>query len=112
MRQVLWQTGWTARECERVSAGVSAGVADLSGLSYPVAMGVMKGITIKLPEATVRQLRQQARQCGRSVAALVRELVEAPPHRESVYAISSDLAGSLAGGRLPATNARAKFRRS
>ncbi|MBI3207364.1 MAG: hypothetical protein HYZ37_00505 [Candidatus Solibacter usitatus] len=61
----------------------------------------------------MRQLRQQARQCGRSVAALVRERVEAPPHGGgSVYAITSDLAGSLAGGRLPATNARAKFRRS
>ena len=72
-------------------------------------MAAMKAITIKLPEATVRQLRQQARQCGRSVA----ELVEAPPHSGgSVYAITSDLAGSLAGGRLPATNARAKFRRS
>ena len=76
-------------------------------------MGVMKGITIKLPEATVRQLRQQARQSGRSIAALVRERVEAPPHIDgSVYAITADLAGSLAGGRLPATNARAKFRRS
>ena len=76
-------------------------------------MVVMKGITIKLPEATVRQLSQQARQGGRSVAALVRELVEAPPLGDgSVYAITSDLAGSLAVGRLPATNARANFRRS
>ncbi|MBI3683692.1 MAG: hypothetical protein HY235_25235 [Acidobacteria bacterium] len=61
----------------------------------------------------MRQLRQQARQSGRSVAALVRELVEAPPHSGgSVYAITSDLAGSLAGGRQPATNARGRFRRS
>ena len=109
MQKVHRQTGCTELGCERGFVGV----ADLSGLSYPVAMGVMKGITIKLPEATVRQLRQQARQCGRSVAALVRELVEAPPQSGgSVYAITSDLAGSLAGGRLPATNARAKFRRS
>jgi len=92
---------------------VSVDVADLSGLSYPVAMSAMKGITIKLPQATVRQLRQQARQSGRSVAALVRELVEAPAHSgRSVYAMTSDLAGSLAGGRRPATNARRKFRRS
>jgi hypothetical protein len=28
-----------------------------------------------------------------------------------VYAVSADLAGSLAGRRLPATNARARFRR-
>jgi hypothetical protein len=92
---------------------VSVGVADLSGLSYPVVMGAMKGITIKLPEATVLQLRRQARQSGRSVAALVRELVDAPPHGGgSVYAITADLAGILAGGRQPATNARRRFRRS
>ena len=88
------------------------GIADLSKVSYLVAMGAMKGITIKLPEATVRQLRQQARQSGRSVAALVRQLVEAPPgNGGSVYAITADLAGSLAGGRQPATNARRRFRR-
>ena len=91
---------------------VSVGVADLSGLSYPVAMGAMKGITIKLPEATVQQLKRQARQSGRSVAALVRELIDAPPHGGgSVYDITSDLAGSLAGGQQPATNARRRFRR-
>ncbi|MBK9166507.1 MAG: ribbon-helix-helix protein, CopG family [Bryobacterales bacterium] len=73
----------------------------------------MKGITIKLPEATVQRLRQQARQSGRSVAALVRELVEAPPDRgESVYAVTADLAGSVAGGKRPASNARGRFRRS
>lgn len=77
-------------------------------------MGSMKGITIKLPEATLRRLKQQARQTGRSVAALVRERVEAPLDRgdRSVYAITSDLAGGLAGGRRPATNARRRFRRS
>ena len=76
-------------------------------------MGAMKGITIKLPEATVRQLRQQARQSGRSVAALVRQLVEAPPSSGgSVYALTADLAGSVAGGRRSATNARSRFRRS
>lgn len=76
-------------------------------------MGGMKGITIKLPETTVRKLRQQARQSGRSVAALVRELVDAPAQSGGLaYAITSDLAGSLTGGRLSATNARAKFRRS
>jgi ABC-type lipoprotein export system ATPase subunit len=30
----------------------------------------MKGITIKLPEAVARQLREQARQSGRSVVAV------------------------------------------
>ena len=76
-------------------------------------MNAMKGITIKLPEASLRQLKQQARLTGRSVAALVRELVEEPAGRgKSVYAMTSDLAGSLDGSRRPATNARRKFRRS
>lgn len=73
----------------------------------------MKGITIKLPEAVARQLRDEARQSGRSVAALIRERIDAPRHGSgSVYAASADLAGSLAGGRLPATNARSRFRRA
>ncbi len=76
-------------------------------------MGAMKGITIKLPEAVARQLRQQARHSGRSVAALVRELIETSPRTSgSVYAVSADLAGGLAGTRQPATNARGRFRRS
>src|SRR5687768_2408588 len=88
------------------------GIAQLSGVSYPLAMSRMKGITIKLPEALARQLREQARQSGRSVAAIVRERIEAPPTGvSSVYAITTDLAGSLAGSRLAATNARRKFRR-
>lgn len=74
-------------------------------------MGGMKGITIKLPEAVARRLREQARQSGRSVAALIRERIEASRDDGSVYAISADLAGSLAGSRLPATNARSRFRR-
>jgi hypothetical protein len=83
----------------------------MSDLSYPVGMG-MKGITIKLPEALAQQLRDQARQSRRSVAALTRERIEAPGRDgDSVYAVSADLAGSLAGRRLPATNARARFRR-
>jgi hypothetical protein len=74
----------------------------------------MKGITIKLPDTTLRQLRQEALETGRSVAALVRERVEALPGKasESVYALTSDLAGSLAGGRQPAANTRRRFRRS
>lgn len=75
-------------------------------------MGGMKGITIKLPEAVARQLREQARQSGRSVAALIRERIEAPRHGDgSVYAMSADLAGTLAGSRVPGTNARSRFRR-
>jgi len=74
----------------------------------------MKGITIKLPETTLRQLKQEARETGRTVAALVRERVEHPadPAPGSVFAITSDLAGSLAGGDRPASNDRRRFRRT
>ena len=72
----------------------------------------MKGITIKLPESTAQRLREEARLSGRSIAGLIRERLEAAAgDRESVYAISADLAGSLSGGRLPATNSRKRFRR-
>jgi predicted DNA-binding protein len=72
----------------------------------------MKGITIKLPETLARRLKEQARQSGRSIAALIRERVEALPDDDgSVYAMSADLAGSLAGSRQAATNARSRFRR-
>ena len=75
-------------------------------------MARRKRITIQLPKAVARQLRDQARQSGRSIAALVRERIEAPANdRGSVYAITADLAGSLAGSRLSATNTRARFRR-
>jgi len=74
----------------------------------------MKGITVKLPDTTLRQLRQEARATGRSVAALIRERLEASPRRRarrSVYEITSDLAGSLAGERTSATNDRRRFAR-
>ena len=79
-------------------------------MGYPFHMGGMKGFTIKLPDAVAQRLRQQARQSGRSIAALIRERIEVSPG-ESVYAVSGDLAGSLAGRRLPATNARKRFKR-
>jgi hypothetical protein len=41
-------------------------------------MAGMKEITIKLPETTLSRLKRQAKATGRSVAALVRESVEAP----------------------------------
>jgi hypothetical protein len=80
----------------------------------PCLEEIMKGITIKLAETTLRRLKQQARESGRSVGALVRERVEAPLDRRgrSVHAVASDLAGSLAGSRRAATNARRRFRRS
>lgn len=74
----------------------------------------MKGITIKLPETTLRELKHQARETGRSVAALVRERLEAAAGQSglSVFSLTSDLAGSLAGSRRSAPNTRPKFRRS
>ena len=76
-------------------------------------MAAMRGITIKLSDSTLRQLRHEARATGRSVAALVRERVEtqSQPSNESIFALTSDLAGSLAGSRRPAANIRRKFRR-
>jgi plasmid stability protein len=73
----------------------------------------MKGITVKLPETTLRRLRQEARTTGRSVADLIRERLEAaaPSGGRSVYEIAADLAGSVAGGRKPATNDRRRFAR-
>ncbi|HEY2383013.1 MAG TPA: CopG family transcriptional regulator [Terriglobia bacterium] len=73
----------------------------------------MKGITIKLPDETLRRLRRQAEASGRSIAALVRERVENPSGVgvQSVYAATSDLAGVSNGVKKPATNSRRKFRR-
>lgn len=73
----------------------------------------MQGITIKLPETTLRRLKQEARATGRSVAALVRERVEAgsDPSDQSVYTLTSDLAGAVDGPRKAATNARRRFAR-
>jgi predicted DNA-binding protein len=74
----------------------------------------MKGITIKLPEETLRRLRAEARASGRSIAALVRERLDVPSTdaETSVHALTADLAGCLEGKRRSATNARRKFRRS
>jgi predicted DNA-binding protein len=74
----------------------------------------MKGITIKLPEATLQRLKQEARATGRSVAAIVREHLDTPLDQAdaSLYARTSDLAGSLEGTRKSATNKRRKFRRA
>jgi predicted DNA-binding protein len=72
----------------------------------------MKGITIKLAETTLRRLRQEARSTGRSVAALVRERVEQRQGGRSVFEMTADLAGSVAGRREAATNKRRKFVRS
>lgn len=73
----------------------------------------MKGITVKLPDATLRRLRQEARTTGRSVAALIRERLEAVRGgSRSIYEITAHLAGSVAGSRKPATNDRRRFARS
>ena len=77
-------------------------------------MVIVKGITVKLPDTTLRRLRQEARTTGRSVAALIRERLEDVPRRgsRSIYEITLDLAGSVAGSRRPATNDRRRFARS
>lgn len=78
-------------------------------------MAGMRGITIKLPDADWERLRQQARASGRSVAALIRERVSADTGsvtNQSVHAVTTDLAGVLAGRRRAATNKRPRFRRS
>ncbi|MFT3819411.1 MAG: hypothetical protein QM750_17530 [Rubrivivax sp.] len=74
----------------------------------------MRGITIKLPEATLQALAAEARASGRSIAAVVRSRLEAPQGIAdgSVHALAGDLAGSLAGSRRPASNDRRKFRRA
>jgi hypothetical protein len=75
-------------------------------------MSGMRGITIKLPEAQLRRLREQAKGSNRSVAAIVRDLIEGSADAgATVYALSSDLAGSLSGGTQSATNDRRKFGR-
>ena len=74
----------------------------------------MKGITVKLPDATLERLRREARATGRSVAAMIRDCVEREPDGQvrSVHDLAADLAGSVRGSRRSATNARRKFRRS
>jgi hypothetical protein len=74
----------------------------------------MKVIAVKLPEETIALLMVVARATGRTVAALLRERLEAgaEPRTGSVYAITSDLAGCLGGRRRAAGNERRKFRRS
>ncbi len=66
----------------------------------------MKGITIKLSETTLQRLKREAQESGRSIAALVRDRIEAPRdrHDQSVFGLTSDLAGSLSGRRKAATN--------
>jgi predicted transcriptional regulator len=73
----------------------------------------MRGITIKLPDETLRELAHEARATGRSIAAVVREKLGARASQtaRTVHDQAGDLAGSLAGGRRSARNDRPKFRR-
>lgn len=75
-------------------------------------MDSMKSLTVKLPEQTLQQLKDEAEATGRTVAALVRERIEAPPEDQSLHALAADLAGSLSGPPKAATNKRRKFGRS
>jgi hypothetical protein len=81
-------------------------------MKYTSDMRGMRGITIKLPEATLRRLREEARATGRTLAAVVRDRLESSSaHTESFYSLTADLAGSLEGRPLSATNSRRKFRK-
>jgi hypothetical protein len=63
-----------------------------------VGLGRKRGITIK---GAARQLREEARQSG--VAPFTRESIAAPPpSAKPVYAMSTGLAGSLAGDQRAA----------
>jgi hypothetical protein len=90
------------------------GITIMSEMSYDSRMAPLKNVSIKLAETTLRRLRQEARTTGRTVAALIRERIEDPvaPGGRSVYDLTSDLAGSLAGSQLAATNQRRRFRRA
>lgn len=79
-----------------------------------VTVAVMTGITIKLPDEVLRQLQQEARATGRSVAALIRDRITMTPVRsdDSFFGLASDLAGSVAGARQAAANVRRKFRKT
>ncbi|MEW6166197.1 MAG: ribbon-helix-helix protein, CopG family [Pseudomonadota bacterium] len=73
----------------------------------------MKGITIKLPDETMRRLSAEARASGRSIAAVVRDkLAASEGGGDTVDDRASDLAGILAGSRRAATNERRRFRRT
>jgi hypothetical protein len=73
----------------------------------------MRGITIKLPDATLKRLADEARASGRSIAAVVREKLDARKAEGglTVYEQAGDLAGVLHGSHRSATNDRPKFRR-
>src|SRR2546429_9705051 len=64
------------------------GIAILSELRW---WAIMKGITVKLPDTTLLRLRQKARATGRSVAALIRERLEAVPRRAVGLSMRSPL---------------------
>jgi predicted transcriptional regulator len=74
----------------------------------------MKAITIKLSDEMLRQLQEEAKSTGRSVSAVIRERVQTSSdgNAESIYALTSDLAGTLAGVPKAATNNRRRFRKT
>jgi hypothetical protein len=76
--------------------------------SYP---SDMKGITIKLPDELLAELRREARARGCSVAALIRDKLAQPVQGTSAHALIGDLIGCLKGGSsVSVTNDRPKFR--
>jgi predicted transcriptional regulator len=72
----------------------------------------MRNVTVKLPDDTLERLKNEAQTTGRTVGAIIRDLLESSSDKDSVHVLTSDLAGSLAGPRKSVTNARRRFRRS
>lgn len=72
----------------------------------------MKSISIKLPEALLDRLRKEAEEKGESLSSLIRlRLHDSPEDGETVHDLAGDLAGSVEGSRLAATNDRPRFSR-
>ena len=70
----------------------------------------MVTLTVKVPEETLRRLKEEARASGRTVASLVRERIESGGAEDSFHALTADLAGAAGkGSGRSATNARTKF---
>jgi len=66
----------------------------------------MRTITVKLPDDTLERLKHEAQATGRTVGAVIRDRLESSSSKDSVHALTSDLAGSLAGPQKSVTNAR------
>ncbi|MBL8952606.1 MAG: hypothetical protein JNK82_17635, partial [Myxococcaceae bacterium] len=64
----------------------------------------MKGISIKLPEETIRRLRNEAYETGLTLGELIRMKLSEPsqPYGATVWDLSHDLLGTVDGGKRSA----------